>query len=381
MESEKKTLIFCFDGTLSDPEDVEGYAKGESITNILKLHILFGGSLGGKSEIRTKTKGGSRQQSFYYKGSGTYGGWLSNLFNVLFASDNTKILKKAKEDLGKHYERNDHVLIFGFSRGAALARKFAANVKKKLIKKKPKVEGLEINFLGVFDTVDTVFGFEVLKTLTTNTVFFKNRTIGKDVKKAVHLLALYEDRTLFKPTLSDYDQKKITEVWFPGFHSDVGGGHRDDGLSDLTLEYMIKKIEKEHVGNVWTLGSEEINYDKLNKEGDTQITKDAMSRKPSVTGELHDPGWRLKQGYRKVRIAGKRPEGVYPMVHESVQLRYKADEDYRPQALRGTRYIVIGKCEDPDKAEPKDKSLKYVVTADDNQIGDVRQGVSDLGVE
>ena len=46
-----KNIIFCFDGTCNDPEDAVqkefliGGAKDNSITNVLKLHLLFGGDL------------------------------------------------------------------------------------------------------------------------------------------------------------------------------------------------------------------------------------------------------------------------------------------------------------------------------------------------
>ena len=37
---------------------------------------------------------------------------------------------------------------------------------------------------------------------------------------------------------------RILEVWFPGVHSDIGGGYWLDGLSDLTLEFMIGECRK-----------------------------------------------------------------------------------------------------------------------------------------
>ena len=42
-----KTLVFCFDGTGNEPSDVGGFQEDESITNVLKLHILMGGGLEG----------------------------------------------------------------------------------------------------------------------------------------------------------------------------------------------------------------------------------------------------------------------------------------------------------------------------------------------
>ena len=40
-----KKMIFCFDGTCNEPEDSGGFMEDSSISNILKLHALFGGKL------------------------------------------------------------------------------------------------------------------------------------------------------------------------------------------------------------------------------------------------------------------------------------------------------------------------------------------------
>ena len=302
-EKMKKTLIFCFDGTCNDPEDAENFAEDGSITNILKLHVLFGGYLCDKSKNQLDdgtivTADGSRQQSFYYSGVGTYGCRLRKLLNMTLAPkhlDVKKILNNAIKDLVKHYEKGDHVLVFGFSRGAALARRFASVAKERLEKKKPKKTGLKIDFLGVFDTVAAISGTDLsVKTKPASDVVFEDGVMSQDVKKAVHLVALDENRVAFQPTLFDYDSDRITEVWFPGVHADVGGGYWYDGLSDLALEYMTKKVEQECAGYVQILNLNKVKQDQLtNKEysndGDyTLITKDDIEIKALVDGVLHE---------------------------------------------------------------------------------------------
>ena len=292
----KKTLIFCFDGTCNDPEDVGDYAEDGSITNILKLHILFGGNL--RDESNNPTDGGLPKQSFYYKGVGTYGGKLRRFLNMSLAPENAdvkSILGAATENLVEHYEKGDHVLVFGFSRGAALARRFASVAKERLEKKKPKKTGLEIDFLGVFDTVAAIsspsrgIGNDLsVGTKPASDVVFENGKMSENVQKAVHLVALDENRIVFQPTLFDYDSDRITEVWFPGVHSDVGGGYSYDGLSDLALEYMIKKMEQVCGGYVQIHDSETIDYEQLNDKDDTQITKDDINRKALCDGILHE---------------------------------------------------------------------------------------------
>ena len=50
-----KSLIFCFDGTSNDPSDARqeshlaGSIDDSSITNVLKLHLLFGGDIRGNA--------------------------------------------------------------------------------------------------------------------------------------------------------------------------------------------------------------------------------------------------------------------------------------------------------------------------------------------
>ena len=404
MKETKKTLIFCFDGTCNDPEDAENFAEDGSITNILKLHVLFGGYLCDKSKNQPDdgtivTADGSRQQSFYYSGVGTYGGRLRKLLNMALAPkhlDVNRILNDAIENLVEHYEKGDHVLVFGFSRGAALARMFASVAKERLEKKKPKETGLEIDFLGVFDTVAAISGTDLsVKTKPASDVVFEDGVMSQDVKKAVHLVALDENRVAFQPTLFDYDSRRITEVWFPGVHADVGGGYWYDGLSDLALEYMTKKVEQECAGYAQILDLNKVKQDQLtdkkcsNDEDYTLITKDDIEIKALVDGVLHEHKQKttstataviagvlvgaivcaivcalagaiagvifgaivgviigvvvrkkvrkIRLHPREVRIAGEHPEGEHPMVHVSVQHRYKKVRGYRPHALRDVK--------------------------------------------
>ena len=470
----KETLIFCFDGTCNDPEDAENYAEDESITNILKLHILFGGDLRSKTKIQIDdgtitTADGLHQRSFYYKGVGTYGGWFRRLFNTMFAAESgdvESILNAAIKNLKEHHQKDSHVLVFGFSRGAALARRFTV-----VARERSGIESLKINFLGVFDTVAAISGTDLsVETKPASDVVFENGRMSQDVLEAVHLVALDENRIAFQPTLFDYehDSKRITEVWFPGVHSDVGGSFWFDGLSDLSLEYMIEKVKQGCVGHIRILDPEEVDYDQLNDEGDSQITKDDINIKPLVKGILHEHkrkttsktagitagittglvagliaglvaglavgemtsiivgiivgiiagilvgvlvgvlvGKKIGNKIRKtlhrrdVRIAGN-PTGLHPMVHVSVQDRYADVAGYRPSALRGVEYVVVGNCIQPSKKEQKDSDpksvatgnhmqpskeeqknsgLKYVVATDDKQVGKVREGVSELGGE
>ena len=296
----KKTLIFCFDDTRNHLEDVEGYVEGESITNILKLHVLFGGN--SRDESTSLTDDSLHQQSFYYSGVGTCGGLVKKILVATFFPwyfDAGGILNAAIDDLRKHHQNGSHVLVFGFGKGAALARRFAT-----VAGSESRIEDLKIDFLGVFDTFAIISetGSNVETRLASNVVF-ENRTMSQDVRKAVHLVALDENRTALQPTLFDYDSDRITEVWFPGAHSDVGGGHQKNGLSDLALDHIIKKIKQECAGYVRILNPGEVDYGQLNSEDDMQITENDINIKALVDGILHE-NKRETTSITAYRIAG-----------------------------------------------------------------------------
>ena len=278
------TLIFCFDGTANESKDAADFAEDSSISNVLKLHAVFGGSCAKNENKWRPTSGNDRQCSLYYPGVGTYGGWIRRVVNQVIAAKNMdvrKILQAALEDFEEKYlehqaskEDGDtlRIFIFGFSRGAAIARIFAAQLgdsKRRNIqheKKHTRISAAisqisaaisrffptktttlehEVDFLGVFDTV-TAMGISDLsaKTRPASDVVLEDGTMAATVKCAVHLVSLDEERLAFQPTLFNHDPNRILEVWFPGVHSDVGGGFWFDGLSDITLQFMLDQVRQ-----------------------------------------------------------------------------------------------------------------------------------------
>ena len=192
-------LIFCFDGTCNDPEDSGDFFEDSSVSNILKLHAFFGGKLNPLNGVHEKIDGKDpEQRSFYYSGIGTRGNWLKQKLNAMFAppyGDMDDILNDAENDLDDKYKQGDEIYIFGFSRGAAIARMFASHI------------DIEVKFLGVFDTVAATRGSLDLnpETYPASGIVFENGTIGDHIKKAVHLVSIDEKRLAFQPTLFNVD--------------------------------------------------------------------------------------------------------------------------------------------------------------------------------
>ncbi|RCX00353.1 DUF2235 domain-containing protein [Marinomonas foliarum] len=107
------TLFFHFDGTDNSPNDACAPEHNiSSITNVLKSHLLLGGRL--QSHTNT-TSNHLPYRSFYYAAFAIESGHVANILN------------RALNDFKNHYNQSiRHIVLIGFSRGAALARRFAA---------------------------------------------------------------------------------------------------------------------------------------------------------------------------------------------------------------------------------------------------------------
>ncbi len=125
----------------------------------------------------------------------------------------------------------------------------------KLVKRR---ENIEIHFIGVWDTV-AAYGLPIdeLTIAVDKWVWpmkFEDTSLLERVRHARHALALDDERRTFHPIPWDeHEEKKqrgkvdpdrLTQVWFPGMHADVGGGYPDDGLSFVPLCWMIDEAEK-----------------------------------------------------------------------------------------------------------------------------------------
>mgnify|MGYP005812446885 CR=1 FL=1 len=338
-----KKLIFCFDGTCNSPTDADDYINDASITNILKLHLLFGGTLQQSNcngnilnQVHSKK---IPQQSFYYSGIGTRGNWLKKIYNSAFApayGEMKDILAEANNDIAKNYTKGDEIYIFGFSRGAAIARVFAAHLMK------------PIKFLGVFDTVAATKGSLDLNpaTFPASGIIFENDILATHVEQAVHILALDEQRLAFQPTLFNKDDR-IQEVWFAGSHSDIGGGYWFDGLSDLCLQFMLDSLQ----GRLDILSVDDITCIETGSDNLLDvIDHHDLQIKPLVNGKLHTQQRSLSKSLtlapRLVRVNVNNDSigsSYLPLVHYSVAERCKQVANYKPVTLLNKHYQLLNK--------------------------------------
>ena len=150
-------------------------------------------------------------------------------------------------ELDKKVRRNFSVYRNRFRRrqlSGLFARKLDGNDAHTTVR--PKIE-----FIGVWDTVDA-YGLPVdeLMVLWDKCILptrFPDQRLWDGVSKACHAISIDDERHTFHPVLWDEseegDADRIEQVWFPGVHSDVGGGYPRDAFSLVSLDWMISKVE------------------------------------------------------------------------------------------------------------------------------------------
>lgn len=112
-------------------------------------------------------------------------------------------------------------------------------------------------FLGLWDTVDA-YGLPVDElTRAWDTYFWPlsmpDRRLSSSVDRACHVISLDDERNTFHPVLWDeehapavdhIDRERMSQVWFAGVHSNVGGGYPDDALAHVSLDWIMGEAEK-----------------------------------------------------------------------------------------------------------------------------------------
>jgi uncharacterized protein (DUF2235 family) len=130
--------------------------------------------------------------------------------------------------------------------------------------KKDNIHPKTISLVGVWDTV-AAYGLPI-EEMTHGVskwlwpLELPDRTLSSRVERARHAVALDDERTTFHPVLwteegedpvaagSDGKRfirdERISQVWFSGVHSNVGGGYPDDSLACVPLYWMMKEAQR-----------------------------------------------------------------------------------------------------------------------------------------
>ena len=254
-----KRLIVCSDGTWNRPDS-------HNPTNVVKM----------ARAIVPTAADGKAQVVFYDKGVGT-GNILDRITGGAFGGGLEQNIGDAYRFLMHNYDDGDEIFLFGFSRGAYTVRSTAGLIRNSGLLRKARADlfteayrlyrdnavhpdsdeakrfrnnnsrEVGIHFLGVWDTVGAL-GIPVrgLRWLTRGKHQFHDVELSGSVKNAYQALAIDEKRGPFVPSIWASKQKPgqtVEQVWFAGVHTDVGGGYRDTGLSDIAFQWMHSKAE------------------------------------------------------------------------------------------------------------------------------------------
>lgn len=263
-----RQLVVCCDGTWQT-------ATQRFPTNVYRL----------KNALAPTAADGTEQMSHYFGGVGAAGSIWSRATGGVAGVGLSGNVKEAYYWLTTTYRDGDQIAVFGFSRGAYTARSLAGMIGscglldttgaseeqtwrqiEQVYRRKYRAgdtakpswrDGLRfrydpgdeaeipVRFIGVWDTVGSLGVPDHLGLVnlldSPRRYEFHDVTLNPHLPHGRHAVALDEFRGPFCPTLwsEPAPGQDVKQVWFPGDHGDVGGGHPETGLSDGALMWMI----------------------------------------------------------------------------------------------------------------------------------------------
>jgi T6SS, Phospholipase effector Tle1-like, catalytic domain len=319
---DRRRLIVCCDGTWNSPME-----KQE--TNV--VHLL--------RSIQPDTQVGGvsiPQISYYHLGVGT-GNFLDRFLGGGAGIGLSSSVKACYAFLADNYREGDEISLFGFSRGAYVVRSVAGLIGLVGLLQKGEMfqfaqawdyyrlprgqrcpalldkiaprrhREVEIACLGVWDTVGAL-GIPGSRVFSKDYAFH-DTSLGTHVRHAFQALAIDERRGNFQPAIwvKNEPDQVLDQVWFPGVHSNVGGGYRQHGLSDMTLLWMLSQLQRYGLIGI-----------------DVQAVTDAIGRfhaEPTLTANIGDSRRFL---WKMIGCPIPRPVGITDpseMIHVTAEQR------------------------------------------------------------
>lgn len=375
-----KNIVICCDGT--------GNEINTNLSNVLKLYRLLNN---GEEQIR-----------YYDPGIGTLGDnnpwskfWsrAKRIFGLATGRGLDQNILDAYSFLVDNYNEGDKVYLFGFSRGAYTVSALAGflyqiglltpeqkNLYEYALKayrdvpfqsgeesawRFSRVTGarrVEIHFMGLWDTVSSIitprrdlFFHWTLQDLPHTARNPAVRTVrlaaAVDEKRRMFRLHQWEPDQIFKPNpfiAGDEGKQDFHQIWFPGVHSDVGGGYPEEesAIAKFPLDWIV--TEAQNAG----LHIDDDLYQRM-VNGRDRENSSRKYVKANHLGKIHNSmtaGWKLLE-YLPKRVKWlKWPQkktflGWYlPLeeprhiasgqhVHETVKHRMTELPDYQPNNL------------------------------------------------
>lgn len=275
MSVPEKNVVLCLDGTWNDPRMEKERDDGTKVlkpTNVLKTSraVAAWDESTGRAQV-AYYRVGVGAQGKYPGGSNRVVGWVDSKLGGAWGAGFERNVEAALTFLVDNHEPGDTVYVFGFSRGAAEARGLTrfidwlggiptkrdayflplyfrhyvvtegkgdpASVKTSSGNGPSEpLESVDVAMLGVWDTV---------MALPKQRSFHVAERPATCVGNARHAIAIDERRFDFRPEvwLGCAPQQTLEQRWYPGVHSNVGGGYVNDGLANLSLRWMLGEAE------------------------------------------------------------------------------------------------------------------------------------------
>lgn len=363
-----RNLVICCDGTNNE--------FGSRNTNVVRL-------------VQVLERDQTKQRLYYDPGVGTLpepsaftaaAKWISKIGGLAFGEGLTWKISEAYEWLMDTWEPGDQVFLFGFSRGAYSVRVLAALLhgigllpkgnnnlvpyamrlfkaianspsksKKKFNKNfvlcdkfrrtfaraipdAPDEERrFPVHFIGVWDTVSSVgWVWEPAQYAYTR--------MNPSVKKVRHAVSIDERRIFFRQNLfKAAPGQDLVELWFPGVHSDVGGGYpqADSGLSRLAFQWMVTEAQTAGILVNPLRLDEVLNKFPRSARPWTDCQHESLKGVWWVPEFLPKPQWDAKLQRRKIGFGLGRYRYILDcaLMSKATLLRIKDDKNYAPHNL------------------------------------------------
>lgn len=302
------------------------------------------------------------------------GKFLSKVIDLAFATGLDRNVEEAYTYLMNNWEPGDTVYLFGFSRGSYTARVVAALLYHvgllprgsenlipyalrllRIARKDNRNLGdqfretfarpteradrrFSVHFVGLWDTVSSVGWFwepEKFRYTATNPgIAIVRHAIALDERRA-----FYRQNRFYPPNDTPQD---LQQLWFPGVHSDVGGGYADSNLGRCAFDWILDAAI-----------AAGMHVDAARRHAVAPpIAKPWLEKKHNSLGP---PWWLLEffpkihynsqKGRKEIRLNLFRSRKLLDgeLLHESTLRRLKDDDDYKPAAIsRAFRNHVRG---------------------------------------
>lgn len=289
----KKRLIITCDGTWLDADNGLLNGQKQPPSNVSRIGWA----------IKDTSRDGIPQVVKYQAGVGTHGGRVSRVIGGATGAGLKENVREAYTYVANNYRDGDEIFLMGFSRGAFTARSVGAMIgdlglltraalpyfgeifedyqhrsDERYISQYADIpfrdKGAfdkhyvtELERMGMTRTripIKAICCWDTVGSLGIPRTPWLDMFIGKPARKlkeyqfddtkihpmvenAFQALALDEHRAPFSPAIwekgSNDQRTNLKQVWFPGVHSNIGGGYNDQELSNLTLAWMMSRLE------------------------------------------------------------------------------------------------------------------------------------------